>query len=163
VPERAVMADKVCNVFVSHIHEDDEEIKALKELLGKNGCTVRDSSVTSDTPNTAKDPAYIKQEILAPGINWAGTLVVLVSPGTKESEWVDWEIEYAQRLGKRIVGVWAHGAADCDIPKALDDFASAVVGWQSDKIIDAIFGRNNDWETPDETPREERDLARYRC
>ena len=157
------MTEKICNVFISHIHEDDADLKAFKELLAKNGCTVRDSSITSDKSNEAKDPDYIKQEILAPGINWAGIFVVLISPGTHESPWVGWEIEYARKQDKRIVGVWAHGAADCDVPAALDEFANAVVGWEADRIIDAIFGRINNWETLTGQPRPERDIAHARC
>ena len=157
------MTEKTCNVFISHIHEDDVELKAFKKLLAKNGCTVRDSSITSDKPNEAKDSDYIKQGILAPSINWAGTFVVLISPGTHESPWVDWEIEYARKQDKRIVGVWAHGAADCDVPPALDEFADAVVGWEADRIIDAIFDRINNWEIPTGQLRPERDIAHYRC
>jgi MTH538 TIR-like domain (DUF1863) len=124
----SVMADPIRNVFVSHIHEDDADIAALKELLSKNGCEIRDSSVNSTDPNEANDPDYIKSQILAPRIQWAGTVVVLISPGTHESEWVDWEIAYAQKLGKRIVGVWTHGSKDSDLPEKLDDYAHAVVG-----------------------------------
>ena len=157
------MADTTCNVFISHIHADDVQLKAFKELLAKNGCTVRDSSITSDKPNEAKDPDYIKQKILAPAVKWAGTLVVLVSPGTRNSPWVDWEIEYARKQNKRIVGVWAQGAADCDVPPALDEFANAVVGWEADRIVDAIFGRINNWETPTGQLRPERDIAHFNC
>ena len=56
----------------------------------------------------------------------AGTVVVLISPETRNSEWVDWEIEYAQQHDKRIVGIWTHGAAECDIPDALEKYADAM-------------------------------------
>ena len=111
----------------------------------------------------AKDPDYIKREILAPGIDWAGTLVVLVSPGTHESGWVNWEIERAANQGKRIVGVWDYGAKDCDVPEKLDEYANAVVGWQSDRVLDAIFGRINNWETSTGGLRSERAIPHYRC
>ena len=110
------MADQTKNVFISHVHEDDAGLGNIKDLLSKNGMTIRDSSINSSNPNNAKSPDYIKSSILAPQIQWAGTLVVYVSPQTKNSEWVNWEIEYAHKLGKRIVGVWEHGAKDCDLP-----------------------------------------------
>jgi hypothetical protein len=112
---------------ISHIHKDDEHIASMKSLLGERGFDVRDSSINSERPNQAKDPDYIKSKILAPRIDWASTLVVLISPETRNSDWVDWEIEYAQQQDKRIVGVWMHGAAECDIPDALDKYADAVV------------------------------------
>ena len=38
------MADEIRNVFISHIHEDDEGLAKLKDLLGKSGFVVRDAS-----------------------------------------------------------------------------------------------------------------------
>jgi hypothetical protein len=151
------------NIFISHIHEDDEHIAAMKSLLSERGFDVRDSSINSERPNQAKDPDYIKNEILAPRIDWASTLVVLISPETCNSEWVEWEIEYAQQHDKRIVGVWTHSAAECDVPDALDKYADAVVGWQGDRIEDAICGDINDWEQSDGTKRLPRALTRHGC
>ncbi len=157
------MGNVASNVFISHIHEDDAKLGDIKALLEKNGRTIRDSSVDSASPNQAKDPDYIKGEILAPRIRWAGTVLVLVSPGTRESEWVDWEIEYAHKEGKRIVGVWDHGAKDCDLPDKLDDYADAVVGWNADRIVDAIDGKINGWETCVGEARPDRPIARFNC
>lgn len=151
------------NVFISHVHEDDEGLGKLKELLGKHGMEIRDGSINSDKPNDAKSPDYIKQEILAPRINWAGVFLVYISPQTKESEWVDWEIEYAQKQGKRIIGVWEYGESECEVPDALEKFADAVVGWQGERIIDAINGKINGWEKADGTPRQAPALPRYSC
>ncbi len=157
------MGDKTRNIFISHIHEDDDRLNSLKDLLSNNGRDVRDSSVNKENPNNAHSEEYIKQQILAPKIQWAGALVVLISPDTHESEWVNWEIEYAHGLEKRIVGVWDHGANDCDIPEQLDKLADAIVGWQADKIIGAIDGAINDWDSPDGQPRTPRAIDRYNC
>ena len=157
------MADDVRNVFISHLHEDDDRLQPLKDLLQKAGCTVRDASIDSRNPNNAKDPDYIKSGILAPGIKWAGALIVLISPGTHESDWVNWEIEYAKQQGKRIIGVWDHGAADCDVPEKLDQFADAVVGWQADRILDALDGKINNWTTASGDVRAPRTITRYSC
>ena len=63
------------NIFISHIHEDDKELGKLKELLGKKGYQIRDSSIDSSNPNNAKSPEYIKTGILAPRITWAGVMI----------------------------------------------------------------------------------------
>ena len=157
------MADQTKNVFISHVHEDDAGLGKIKDLLSKNGMTIRDSSINSSNPNNAKSPDYIKSSILAPQIQWAGTLVVYVSPQTKNSEWVNWEIEYAHKLGKHIVGVWEHGAKDCDLPEALNDYADAVVGWQGNSIIDAINGTSSAWENPDGGTCAPRPIKRHPC
>jgi hypothetical protein len=156
------MSNVTCNVFISHIHEDDGRLQPLKDLLATRGCTVRDASIDSRNPNNASDPEYIKREILAPGIQWAGTLVVLVTPETCQSEWVNWEVEYAHRLGKRIVGVWDHGEAECDVPENLEKYGHALVGWHAESIMDAILGEDC-WQTAAGDQRSKRELARYSC
>jgi hypothetical protein len=158
-----IMSEEIKNVFISHLHEDDDGLSKFKELVSSKGLTVRDSSINSSNPNSAKDPDYIKREILAPQIRWASTLVVYITPQTKESAWVNWEIEYAKEQGKLIVGVYAHGENNCELPEALEKYGDAVIGWQSEGIIDAIMGRNNEWQTPSGGQYPMRQIARANC
>lgn len=151
------------NIFISHIHEDDARLPALKELLAKNGCEARDGSINSSNPNNATDENYIKYEILAPQIQWASVLVVLITPDTKDSTYVNWEIEYARRLDKRIVGVWDFGESGCEVPAALDDYADAIVSWRGDQVVDAITGKLSGAFNRDGSPRGERIIPRHNC
>jgi hypothetical protein len=128
------------NVFISHRHEDDVLVAALGALLAGKNVTIRDASITSDEPNNASNEAYIKSQTLAPNINWAGKLIVIITPDTKNHPWVDWEIEYAEKQGKEIIGVWAPGSAGCDVPAPLELHADSLVGWNSEAIIDALNG-----------------------
>lgn len=155
------MAD-LRNVFISHVHEDDVGLGKLTNLLASKGMDVRDSSIHTGKFNDATDPNYIKTGILGPAIKWAGTFIVYVSPQTKTSEWVNWEIEYAAKQGKRIIGVWAHGENGCDLPKALEEHADALVGWRGDAIVDAINGKDT-FEQPDGAVCEVRPLKRHPC
>lgn len=151
------------NIFISHVHEDDHRLAPLKDLLSKAGMDVRDGSIHSDKPNNAKSEDYIMSEILTPRIRWASVLVVLISPDTKDSDWVNREIECAERMGKRIVGVWDHGEAQCEIPQALDQYADAVVGWQGERVREAIEGRINHREQSDGSKISPRSVPRYSC
>ena len=157
------MANETKNIFISHIHEDDEGLSKFKSLLKDNGMTTRDYSINADNPNNAHSEDYIKSQILAPRIQQSSTLAVYISPETKNSKYVNWEIEYAQKQDKRIVGVWAHGEAGCEVPEALDNYADAVVGWTGNRIIDAINGVIDGWENPDGTKCGPRDIDRYSC
>ena len=157
------MANDMKNVFICHIHEDDEGLGNLKKLVAEHGLEIRDGSINSQKPNAAKDSDYIKQNILAPQIEWASTLVVYVTPDTKDSEWVNWEIEYANKLGKRIVGVWAHGENECELPAALEQYADAVVGWHGESIVDAIIGTSNKSYDINGKLREYRPIKRFKC
>ncbi len=149
-----VMASKgPRNVFISHIHEDDPGLSDLRSLLERNGMAVRNYSITSDKENNAKAEDYIKYDILAPRIRACSTMVVYLTPDTKQSSWVNWEIEYAQKEGKTIVGVWERGSRGCDLPEALEEYHGAVVGWNGDNIIDAINGRYQGMSDPSGRPR----------
>lgn len=150
-------------VFISHIHEDDSKLSDLKNLMKRNGIEPRDYSINSDKPNRAKSEEYIKSQILAPRIKQCPVMVVYISSETKHSDYVNWEIEYAHGLGKRIVGVWARGEKDCEIPTALEEFGDALVGWHGSSIVDAILGDNTIQENPDGTTRREQSIVRHPC
>ena|SRR2546426_5946203 len=154
------------NVFISHVHEDDDLVPMLKELIGKAGMEVRDGSITSDKPNEAQSEEYIQNEILEPRIQWASTLVVLITHDTAESWWVNWEIKRAVELDKNVIGVYAQGATDADIPEELQKCGdAAIVGWQGDRVVDAINGNIREWDRPDSgAPRTpEWPIKRYSC
>ena len=157
------MSDEIRNAFISHIHKDDKGIDKLKAIVVAQGMSVRNSSVTSDTPNSATSDDYIKYQILAPRIKWASVLVAYISPETKYSKWVNWEIEYAHKLGKRIVGVWAYGARNCEIPEALKRYGDAVVGWNGESITDAINGKSNAWHKQDGSNWDYQTIKRFAC
>jgi hypothetical protein len=153
------------NVFISHVHEDDDLLPKLKDLVGRAGMQVRDGSINSNTPNRAHDEDYIKSEILKPRIDWASTLVVLITHETADSWWVNWEVEYAVSEGKNVVGVFAQGATDADIPEALRLCGdAAVVGWQGEQVVAAINGETV-WDDPNtgDSRAPEFPVSRYSC
>ena len=150
------------NVFISHVGEDDSKLKNLKNLIEKHGIKVKDYSINSDKPNQAKNEKYIKSNILAPQINQCSALIVHISEETKNSKYVNWEIEYAHKKNKRIIGVWEQGEKGCEIPDALKDYADALVGWNGDNIIKALKGENIH-ENPDGSPCPETEITRHPC
>lgn len=159
------MADKK-NIFISHVHENDDLVAKLKDLIGRAGMEVKDGSITSDKPNQAKSKDYIKQKILAPRINWASSLVVLITRDTAASWWVNWEIEQAVAQGKNVIGVFAQGATDDDVPKALGLCGdAAIVGWQGDRVVAALNGEIQEWDDPQTGKPRSREWAvqRYSC
>jgi hypothetical protein len=158
------MADKMRNVFVSHVHADDDRIGEMKTLLGNKGFTMRDYSITNDKPNQAKSEDYIKSQILAPQIKACSTMVVIITSETAASPWVQWEIEYAQKNGIPIVGVYAHGENGCEPPEGIKDYAKTTVGWNSEKIIQAIESETPlPSEKPDGSPAPLRPISKANC
>ncbi len=157
------MTQDIRNVFISHVHEDDEGLLRLKDLVARHGMICRDGSITTGKFNRASNEEYIKYGILKPRIEWASVLVVYISPETKDSDWVNWEIECAHREGKRIVGVWEWGAKGCEIPEALKQYHDAIVGWNGESIIDAIKGTSHKSYTQDGLELGYRSIPRHSC
>lgn len=152
--------DKIKHTFISHYHEDEENIEKMRSLLG-DSYTIKNSSVTSDKFNRAKDPDYIKQ-MLRERIQWAGKFICLIGPHTHESEWVDYEIREAHKMGKEIIGVYIWGATDADVPEALSEYADALVGWNRESIEKALAG-DSTFSNADGTPRRAGYVERGTC
>ena len=151
---------EIKNVFVSHYHEDEDSIKQFKDLLSADYC-IKNYSVTSEKYNNATNEEYIKS-LLRPLINQSSTLICLIGPETHDSKWVDWEIREAEKLGRQIIGVYIQGAKDSDIPPALEEFADAIVGWNTENIEKALGGESI-FVKSDGTPRDSISGGRGEC
>lgn len=146
------------HIFISHHHADDAAVDKLTGLLQRSGYDIRNSSIRAKPANQARlDRGEVKDEtirrLLRMKISWASRVVVLIGKETHRRPWVNWEIEQAHKLGKRIVGVYERGGTEADKPEALERYASAIVGWNSENIMSAIDGEENPFECPDGTSR----------
>ena len=93
------------------------------------------------------------RRLLRMKISWASKVVVLIGKDTHKRDWVNWEIEQANKQGKRIVGVYERGGSEADKPPPLEKYGSAIVAWNTASIISAIDGEENLFQLPDGTPR----------
>lgn len=127
----------------------------LTDLLARKGYEIRNSSIRAKPANQRRlEQGLVKEEtirrLLRMKISWASTVVVLVGKDTHERHWVDWEIEQANKQGKRIVGVYVRGGTEADLPAALQKYASSrIVGWNADAVIDVIEGKANLFQDSD--------------
>lgn len=156
-------------MFISHHHADDAQVDRLTSLLKDGGYDVRNSSIRAKPANRARlERGLVSKEtirrLLRMKISWAGTMIVLIGRNTHTRDWVNWEIEQANSQGKRIVGVYARGASEADLPASFEEYGDALVGWNSDRIMDAIDGTDSPFETPHGGPRAPVHTAtNYRC
>lgn len=157
------------HIFISHHHKDDAGVDKMTDLLKRGDRDVRNSSIRALRPENQEriKNDRVKDETirrwLRAKISWAGAVVVLVGKETHSRPWVNWEIEQAHKQGKRIIGVWEHGGTEADLPSNLEKYADAMVGWQSDRIMDAIDGNIDNWQKPDGTAWPKRDITRIKC
>ena len=147
------MAEKH-NVFISHYGEDEPHLDRLRDRLKNIGCEVRNSSIEKkDYRKDKVADATIAAELRS-HINWAGTFIVMIGEHTHERPWVNYEIRYAARQGKTIVGIYEHGCKDNrELPEAYKRYGGSPLGWNSlEKLDDIISGEVATPEAPDSTP-----------
>lgn len=142
------------HLFISHHHGDDAHVDKFTNIMRKAEYDVRNSSVRMKPANERRvEKGHVKDEtikrLLRMKMRWASTVVVLVGPKTHTRPWVNWEIEQASRLGKRIVGVYLHGGTEANVPEALESYAHALVKWSSKSISEAVEDEKNRFETPE--------------
>jgi hypothetical protein len=157
------------HIFVSHHHEDDAAVTRLTELLAERNWDMRNSSIRAKPANQRRlDQGMVKDEVirrlLRRKISWSSTVVVLIGKDTHSRPWVNWETDEANKQGKRIVGVFVRGGTNADIPVTLKKYASAIVAWNAESIMNAIDGGENIFQEPDGTASPPvRGTARSRC
>lgn len=147
------------HIFISHHHADDSEVDNLTSLLLRGGYDIRNSSIRAKPANQRRlEQGMVSDEtirrLLRMKISWAGTAVVLIGKETHSRPWVDWEIRQANQQNKRIVGVYVRGGTEADKPEALEEYASAIVGWNTECIMAAIDGTENQFQNPDGSLRQ---------
>ncbi len=157
------------HVFISHHHADDARVTGLTSMLARAGYQIRNSSIRAKPENQRRldekrVPERTLKRLLRMKMSWASTVVVLIGKDTHKRPWVNWEINKANELGKRIVGVYERGGTENDIPEAFADYGDALVSWNSANVIDAIEGRDIPFEKPDGSPRQDGDrIPRNSC
>ncbi|KMO31259.1 hypothetical protein VQ03_27445 [Methylobacterium tarhaniae] len=145
------------HVFISHHHADDGHVDKLTAVLARRGYEIRNSSIRAKPANQRRlDEGRVSdgtiERLLRMKMSWASTVIVLIGKRTHERRWVDWEIKLANRLGKRIVGVYARGGTEADIPPALKKYGDAIKNWNAESVISAIEGADSSFEAPDGSP-----------
>ncbi|MDR6831574.1 hypothetical protein J2X48_005256 [Bosea sp. BE271] len=141
------------HVFISHHHADDAHVDRLTGMLSRNGYALRNSSIRAKPANRERIEKGLVSDnaikrLLRMKMAWASTVIVLIGSNTHSRKWVDWEIETANELGKRIVGVYARGGTAADLPSKFDRYGDALVNWNSDSLIDAIDGTDSPFQAP---------------
>lgn len=144
------MASK--NLFFSYYYRDSASYDSIITMLDNRGYFgYKNSSLNEESSSENED--YIKSKI-RPQIDWAGTVVILIGPGTYTRKYVNYEIWYGAKNNKRIVGVYLRGQSSSRIPAELRRLHNegyselALVRWNTESIVSAIRGTNS-WDEGD--------------
>lgn len=151
------MPDKIKNVFVSHHHKDDASVDGITGMLSGKGYQLRNSSIRVNPDNQKRlDQNKVSDRTIARllrmKMRWASQVIVVIGKETHQRPWVNWEVKVAHQLGKPIIGVYENGLKDqVEIPENLKKYATSIVGWRSESVIDALEGKSQ-FQNPDGTP-----------
>lgn len=162
------MSDKIKNVFVSHHHKDDASVDGLTDMLSGKGYQLRNSSIRVKPENQQRlDQNKVSDETIARllrmKMRWASQVIVVIGKETHQRPWVNWEVKAAHQLGKPIIGVYENGLKDqVEIPANLRKYATSIVGWRSDSVIEALEGKSQ-FQNPDGTPSPRTDGGNVVC
>jgi hypothetical protein len=148
-----------CNVVVLHTPDIDPRDISLEHTIAQAGCVLR--YVCVDAHVHGGENADCQR--WAGDIEWATTVVVLITFSAIEERCLDWLVKYAKGSNRRVVGLWVSAVDKPPMPDGLDCHADAVVPVTGGRVVSAICGEYDGWENPDGTPYEPRDISRHRC
>jgi hypothetical protein len=122
------------SVFICHDWEYSPEYTRVCEFLdGAPNFRWENRSVPEHDP-LANDETL--QYELRNQIRPADVMLVCAGMYTAHSEWMDWEMAFARRIGKPIIGVIPWG--NRRVPVAVQKNATDTVGWNTSTIVAAI-------------------------
>lgn len=123
------------NLFISHAWHRSEHYKKVVEWIDDSNITYRNYSVPEENPLHSGNKTKLKEDLTAQ-IRPASCIIILSGMYASHSEWIEYEINEAVRMGKYIIGVRPWGQER--VPVIVQNNADVMVGWNSASIINAI-------------------------
>lgn len=125
---------RIYTVFICHDWEYSEDYYRICDFLNDaRNFGWRDLSVPEHDPLDTDD---MLQKNLRDQIRPADVMLVMAGMYSARSGWMDWEMEFARRIGKPIIGIRPWG--NVQLPVVVQHNADEIVGWNSATIVDAI-------------------------
>ena len=126
-------------IFISHAFKHVADYAGLLGRFEAYGYDVYNHSIPFWSPVDAEGRELA--EVIDRKIRGCDAVLALVTPDIHKSDWIEYEMQLAQRYGKRVIGVWRHGEmGSVPIPGLLDEQLYRMVGWNGPALIRAIEG-----------------------
>lgn len=125
-------------VFISYQHKDRKKANGFRILRWNNNVDVefQDRHLLSPVDSTNRE--YI-QQCIRDEMKGTSATVVIVGKETKNSDWVDYEIERSIKEGNGLVAIKADDSVtDDDVPDKIKENGGEVLDWNPDEFGDAI-------------------------
>lgn len=124
------------HILISHSWDYSKQYETICDWLNEtNFFEWSNYSVPLTNPLDVNSKKELREK-LKERINLCSCIIVLSGMYVDYSEWIDYEIEVAQDLGKPIIGVKPWGQER--IPAKVSDAAVIMVGWNASSIVEAV-------------------------
>ncbi|MFJ3331751.1 TIR domain-containing protein [Enterococcus sp. NPDC086594] len=145
-------------IFVAYSREDRKGINQLPRTLGVEH-TFRNSDEVYRLFSSNGNISDQMKKVIEKNAKWSDLVVVLIGKNTAEIKWIDWCIEKASMLGKKVIFIYLDEAGS--LPDSSKNFGYAAVGM--DKAGEAINGSTPIWETSTGEPFPKYNIDRSSC
>lgn len=123
-------------LFISHSWSYSERYNSMVNLLNNRKYFMwTNYSVPEDKAFDRMTKAQLKEQ-LRNQIRPVNCAIIIGGMWTAYSDWIQFEMEFAESIGKPILGVRPRGAKV--MPVAVDAKATKVVNWNADSIVAGI-------------------------
>lgn len=121
-------------VFISHAWAYNADYYRLEQFLNEapNFYWENLSVPRHDPIKNAQQLTYELNAQMRP----ANVFLILAGMYVAHSEWIQYEINFARRIGRPIIGIRPWGSVN--MPLAVQNGADEIVGWNTDTIVSAI-------------------------
>lgn len=124
-------------LFISHAWSYNEDYYRIEKWLNEA------PNFTWTNLSVPKHDPILNAEQLEKELNNqmrpANAFVILAGMYVSHSDWIQYEINFARRIGRPIIGIQPWGSTL--VPKAVQNGADEIVGWNRDSIVGAIRRR----------------------
>lgn len=133
---------KMYDLFISHAWKYGDEYSRLVTLLDNAPYFIyRNYSAPSDKPLHNLDSTDVTtrtqiKSAINRKIDPVNAVIVIAGMYANNREWMEYEIETAQRKGKPIIAIrpWGNSIT----PTYIQNAAQEIIGWNTDSIVRAI-------------------------
>ncbi len=124
-------------VFISHAWDYHEDYYRLEKFLNE-APNFKWTNLSVPKHDPIKNTEQLAKE-LHNQMREADAFLILAGMYVSDSDWIQYEINFARRIGRPIIGIKPWG--NVVLPKAVQDGADEMVGWNSASIVAAIRSR----------------------
>lgn len=127
------------HVFICHAWKYNSHYETVLGWLRQSGLQISNYSIPREDPFGRRSISQLKQDIAAQ-IRPASCVIIISGMYAAHSNWIDYEISEAVRMGKYIIGIRPWGQER--VPTIIQQNADIMVGWNASSLISAIRNSN---------------------